>query len=232
MEYKSLLIARKIIMKTKNLNLIKKSIVAFSVTTLLLISTAQAQETADSDEFSFGLKIGGNYANVWDEQGQDFRADGKFGLAAGAFMGIPLGKFLGIQPELLFSQKGFSGKGTLFGTSYSVTRTTNYLDIPIQIQIKPSKHLTLLIGPQYSYLLSQRDVRTFGSSSILQEEAFNNDNPRKNTLGFVFGADINIEKFVLSGRVGWDFQNNHGDGTSSTPRYKNQWLQFAIGFRI
>ena len=54
----------------------------------------------------------------------------------------------------------------------------------------------------------------------------------KNILGFTAGIDVDISNLVLSGRVGWDFQNNNGDGRTTTPRSKNQWLQFTIGYRF
>lgn len=193
---------------------------------------AQDSDTSPRETIQFGIKAGMNISNVWDERGQDFKADAKVGFAGGAFVGIPLGKFLGIQPEVLISQKGYKGSGTLLGTSYSNTRTTTYLDIPLQLQIKPADFLTIVAGPQFSYLLNQKDVYTFGTNSAAQETEFNNDNVRKNILGFVAGADIIIYHAVVSGRVGWDFQTNNGDGSSTTPRYKNQWLQLTIGFKI
>jgi len=148
------------------------------------------------------------------------------------FFGLPIGKFVGIQPEALISQKGFQGSGTLGGSPYSFSRTTTYLDIPIFFQLKPAEIFTIVAGPQYSYLLHEKNVYTYGANSSVQEQEFNNDNIRKNILGFAAGADINISHVVISGRMGWDFQTNHGDGTSSTPRYKNKWIQLTIGFKI
>jgi len=46
------------------------------------------------------------------------------------------------------------------------------------------------------------------------------------------GTDVIISHVVISGRMGWDFQTNNGDGTSSTPRYKNKWFQLTVGFKI
>ena len=77
-----------------------------------------------------------------------------------------------------------------------------------------------------------KNTYTWGINSSEQEQEFNNDNIRKNVLGFVAGADFNFSHIVVSGRAGWDFQTNHGDGSSSTPRYKNRWLQFTIGYKI
>jgi hypothetical protein len=193
---------------------------------------AQTSDTDTRQKLVFGIKAGTNYSNVWDEEGQDFAADPKLGFAGGIFFGIPIGTFLGFQPEVLVSQKGFQASGTLMGTPYSMTRTTTYLDFPLQFQVKPVEFLTIVTGPQYSYLMHEKNVYTFGTNSSAQEQEFENDNVRKNILGFTAGADINISHVVISGRMGWDFQTNHGDGTSSTPRYKNKWIQLTIGFKI
>jgi hypothetical protein len=192
--------------------------------------TAQTEDTRD--ELQFGIKGGINNSNVWDEEGQDFTADSKNGYVAGVYLSIPIGTYLGIQPELLYAQKGFQGYGRAFGTDYSYVRTTEHIDIPILIQFKPSEYITFLGGPTYSYLTRQTDVRKVGAFTQSEENEFNNDNLRKNTLGAVFGADINISHFVIAPRVGWDFQTNNGDGTSSSPRYRNQWLQLAVGYRF
>jgi hypothetical protein len=210
----------------------KKTLTIASIITLTFGLNLSAQTENPREKFTIGAKVGMNYSNVWDERGEDFQADGKLGFAGGAFVGIPLGKFLGLQPEIMISQKGFQGSGTLLFTPYSFTRTTTYLDIPLQVQLKPADFITIVAGPQFSYLLKEKNEYTFGSNSALQEEEFNNENPRKNILGFVGGLDVNISHFVVSGRVSWDFQTNNGDGTSSTPRYKNQVLQLTVGYKL
>jgi hypothetical protein len=200
----------------------------------LTIGTISAQDKAADkrDQLVFGIKAGMNVSNVWDEQGADFVADPKLGAAGGVFLAVPIGKYFGVQPEVLFSQKGFKGGGSLLGFPYSFTRTTSYIDVPILVQFKPIEYFTLLAGPQFSYLLKEKNVYTFGSNSSEQEQAFSNEDVRNNILGFVVGADVTVNAFVVSARAGWDFQNNNKNGVSTTPRYKNQFLQLTIGFRI
>lgn len=184
------------------------------------------------DEVAVGLKIGTNYSNVYDSEGEDFEADAKFGFAAGGFISIPLGSHLGIQPEVLFSQRGFKGTGTLLGSSYELTRTTSYIDVPLLIAVRPISSITLLAGPQFSFLIKEKNEFTNSTTSLQQEEEFNNDNLRKNTLCFIGGLDINLEHTVIGLRAGWDLSNNNGNGTSSTPRYKNVWGQLTLGYRF
>lgn len=201
-----------------------------AVTTMANFSSAQ--ETDLRERLLFGLKAGVNYSNVYDSQGEEFQADPKLGVAAGAFVAIPIGKYLGIQPEVLYSQKGFKATGRILGGTYEFTRTTNFIDIPLLVSFKPSEFLTLLAGPQYSYLIKQSDVFANASTSILQEQEFENDNIRKNILCLTGGVDLTLKHIVLGARVGWDIQNNNGDGTSTTPRYKNVWYQATVGYRF
>jgi hypothetical protein len=211
-----------------------KKLVFIIVASTLLAGTSYAQNSnSDSrDKLSIGLKIGANLSNVYDSQGDQFNADSKFGLAAGAFVSIPIVKYLGIQPEILFSQKGFKGSGSILGSDYSFTHTTNYIDVPLLVAIKPISALTILAGPQYSYLVKQKYVFNSALVNIDQEKEFSNDNVRKNILCFIGGFDFNIDQIVIGARAGWDFQTNNGDGTSTTPRYKNMWYQATIGFRL
>lgn len=207
----------------------KKTILMFVVATFIG-GTIKAQSDT-RDQLHFGLKIGANLSNVYDSKSKDYDADAKFGLATGAFLSIPIGQFLGVQPEILFSQKGFKATGRALLGSYEFTRTTNYIDIPLLVAIKPVPSLTILAGPQYSYLIKQKDEVSGPLSSIVEKE-FKNDNIRKNTLCFTGGLDFNFETIVLGARVGWDLYNNNGDGSSTTPRYKNVWYQATIGFRF
>jgi hypothetical protein len=198
-------------------------------------SYAQSESTSSADnreKLFFGLKIGTNYSNVYDSQGEDFVADAKFGLAGGGFVSIPIGSFFGIQPEVLFSQKGYKSTGSFLGSSYSMTRTTDYIDIPLLVSIKPIEYVSILFGPQFSYLLKQKDDFTGGTITSTQEQIYTNDNIRKNTYCLTGGADLNMDHLVIGLRAGWDVQNNNGDGTSTTPRYKNMWYQATIGYRF
>ena len=207
-----------------------------AVTLTLLVGTlgfSQDSSIPSSDsrqELKFGLKAGVNFANVYDEENQDYVADGKAGFAAGGFLSIPIGKFIGFQPEVMYSQKGFKATGSFLGQNYEFSRTSTFLDIPLQLQIKPIEQLTFLVGPQYSYLLETKDE--FNNSSSTNQQSVNSDNFKKNIFGFVVGADVNLEDFVISGRAGWDISKNDTDGNNSEPRYKNQVIQLTLGYRF
>lgn len=210
-----------------------KKVILMIAFVAISVTNSNAQATTDNrDVVSFGFKAGTNYSNVYDEQGNDFVADSKFGLAVGGFVTIPFGKFIGVQPEILFSQKGFKSTGNYLGSTYSMTRTTDFIDVPLLFAVKPIGQLTLLFGPQFSYLLKQKDEFTGGTISSTQQQEFDNDDITKNILALTGGADFNVDSFVLGMRAGWDIKTNEGDGNSSTPRYKNMWYQATVGYRF
>jgi len=207
-----------------------------NITLILALSAiainSTAQDSDAEDRIRLGIKAGFNYSNIYDERSDDYVADGKIGFAGGVFVLIPIGSFLGFQPEFLLSQKGFTANGTIIGFNYEMKRTTTYFDVPLMLALRPAPFFTLVAGPQYSYLISQKDEFSSALGGYEAEQEFENDNIRKNILGVVGGVDINIEHFVASARMGWDVMSNRGDGTSSTPRYKNVWVQATVGFRF
>jgi len=211
----------------------KKVILVFAFATFIFGSIFAQKSSADfREKLTFGVKAGANLSNVYDSQGEQFNADPKLGLAAGVFVALPLGKYFGIQPEILFSQKGYKGSGSILGSDYSFSYTSNYIDVPLLLAFKPISLISVVVGPQYSFLV--KDNYTFNSAliNVDQEYEFENDNIRKNTLSILGGIDFNLNSIVIGTRVGWDLQANKGDGTSETPRYKNIWYQATIGFRF
>jgi hypothetical protein len=200
-----------------------------TITLMANIIGAQNSSTDLRDKLQFGLKAGVNISNVYDTKNQEFNADFKAGFAVGAFLTIPIGELIGLQPEILFSQKGYKATGSVLTIPYEYTHTTNYLDVPLLFALKPSEHVTLLAGPQYSFLMSQKDVFKSGSLTVNDEQQFDND---RSVLCFLGGVDFILNQFVLSARAGWDLQKNNGDGTSTNPRYKNVWYQATIGFKF
>ncbi|MBN2807115.1 MAG: PorT family protein [Prolixibacteraceae bacterium] len=201
---------------------------------IFMVSTVNAKNLTNNSnsKLQVGLKIGANLSNIYDAEDESLTADSKFGLAGGAFASIPIGSFLGIQPEFLFSQKGYKGSGSILGSEYTYSRTSNFIDVPIFVAVKPISKLTLLLGPQYSFLIKETYKFENELIDINEEQEFKNDNIRKNTLCVVGGLDVNLNQLIIGARVGWDLQNNNGDGTSTTPRYKNIWYQATLGFRL
>ena len=161
-----------------------------------------------------------------------FDTQGKFGFAAGAFFAVCIGDLVCVQPELMFSQKGFKATSKTLGNAFSFTRTSNYVDIPVLLALKPNEFVKILFGPQYSYLLKQKDVSDNNALTTEQQNQFKEVNTRKNVFGIVGGVDINVQNFVIGARLGWDIKDNNMSVASTAPQYKNAWVQATLGFKI
>jgi hypothetical protein len=197
-------------------------------------SSLFAQENHDNaPQVRLGIKGGLSIATIIKTNDDSYSTDPLFGFNGGAVLQLPLGRFIAIQPEVLFSQKGFRATGTVLGSDYDYKRYLNCLDIPVLLRINASKDFGIVVGPQYSYLLGTHTKFKSGDNTFVQDVNNDNDNIRKNIFGGVVGVDINLDRHVfIYGRYTIDFQNNNGDGTSSTPEYKNQVFQFGLGLLL
>ncbi|GAB3519276.1 porin family protein [Emticicia fontis] len=205
---------------------------AFFITAAVALFAISSYGQDAGQKIQLGIKAGLNYSNIYDSKSDQYDAKGKYGGAAGVFLAIPIGRFLGIQPEVMYSQKGYKQSGSVLGANYDFTRTSHYLDVPLLLSIKPTSVLTVQVGPQFSYLMRQKTVINTGLGTVITDNDFDNDNIRKNTLGAVVGLDFNFDRVVFGTRAGWDLQNNNGDGSSYNPRYKNVVVQATLGFRL
>ena len=188
-------------------------------------STDEPYTMDTREELKVGIKAGINYSNVYSESGDGYVADGKVGFAGGVFVSIPLNELVGIQPELLYSQKGFKTQGTFFDGEI----TSSYLDLPILLQIKPTENISILAGPQFSYLLSTK-YELNGFSAIDEEDL--DDNNNRATLGISAGVDFTVQNFLISARGSWDLSKVNKDNSTSDINYKNQLFQVTLGYRF
>lgn len=141
----------------------KKLIIAL-VFVLSGVSFAQAQ--------SFGVRGGANISNLSGDLRNEERFENKVGFHAGAILNFGIvDDFFSIQPELLYSVKGFKNSDEEF-TLLGQTRRRegkvnyNYLDLPILAKIKAGP-LYFEAGPQASYLLSvNNETKTYINNSL------------------------------------------------------------------
>ncbi len=199
---------------------------------LITCGSISASAQGKTNKLSFGVRGGLNLANIIKSDGSDYASDMKPGFNAAVFLELPIANGFSVQPELQYSQKGYKSTGSFLGSPYDYTAATDYIEVPLLAKISPSSNFAIVIGPQFSFLTSTK--YTFKTSNTGYEEVVNNDNNnlRKNTLGGVAGIEAGAGNFVFSARYSLDFQTNNGDGTSSTPKYKNQVVGLSVGFRL
>lgn len=181
---------------------------------LLLLFTGSS---VFSQSFSLGIKGGANLGKI---SGQSFKDEFTLGYHVGAFASIGLGKKFAIQPEVLFNQINVD-TSSKFSQIYAFNHVDKiqlgYLSIPILVNYKLNKLLTLQAGPQFGVLLDQRkDLLENG------QDAFKSGN-----FSLVGGLQLNILRFRLYGRfVGG--QTNI-DNVGNKDSWKTQAIQLGVG---
>ncbi|MGV8880464.1 MAG: hypothetical protein ACOH2A_15710 [Sphingobacteriaceae bacterium] len=92
---------------------------------------------------------------------------------------------------------------------------------------------SMVAGPQVSFLLSTKNKFESGFATV--ENKFNEDADkfRKSLIGGVVGASFDVTPNIdIHGRYGIDFQKNNENGTSETPKFRNQVFQVGLGFKL
>lgn len=135
---------------------------------LLLAATAHAQTT-----FSVGPRVGLNVATVHLPTNYQGPYTSRAGLEAGLTSSIQFGHFA-VQPNVLFSQKGYATSGSLPSFDSSVTFDEqvrlNYLTIPLNLAFtlgQAGQGLQVFAGPYVSMLLGGHYTRQLHASGYL-----------------------------------------------------------------
>lgn len=198
---------------------------------LLVAGVANAQTNGG---LKFGVKGGANFANMISDEDEDFNTEFKTGFHAGIFANIPIASILSFGPELVYSQKGYKTTGTrLLGGPYEYKVTTNFVELPLLLNIRASSNFNIHIGPQVSFLTSTTETFDEGESEYRSTVEADNANLKKNLIGGVAGVGFTLgPKTSLYGRYAIDLQQNNENGTSQTPRYKNQVFQVGLGLSL
>jgi hypothetical protein len=214
----------------------KALLIILACTTLLPAGKAQSDSTLYSFSFanspwSIGIQAGMNIASAYSTEGEVFKVEPKVGLAIAVFADIPLGKYILLRPEVHLSQRSVQASGLLFAENYNLKRTTTYLDVPMLVAFKPTSFFKVMAGPQYSYLLKQRDQFS-GEPSQSTRDEFNLDALRTHTISAIIGFEITKKQFTFSPRLAFDLLDNRQNETSATPRYRLVYYQFMVGYKF
>lgn len=119
-------------------------------TLLITVIVLALSLKAHAQSVRIGLKAGLNYANV---TGSTIQTDAITSYHAGLVAEIKIFDKFAIQPELLYSTQGASYKTPL----EDIKNELGYIAIPVMMKIYLSKSISLELGPQASFLLSEKN---------------------------------------------------------------------------
>ncbi len=199
-------------------------IIVFIVLVLFIFGTAHSQS-----KIHLGAK--GGYINSGflgnEADGMEKRAGVSFGLF---FHTISKKGFFGIQPEILYAQKGASLTQGNFKEDYLF----HYMETPIMFKISiPIKvvHIKALIGPYAGFKIQEDILQT---NLLTGEEKKLTDD----TSGFDFGLtgggglDFLLGPIMLTGDVRYNMGFKELDGINNLNDIKNANFSVNIGIGI
>ena len=187
---------------------------------LILAIFSTLGNAAFSQKFNIGFKGG---ANINKLTGKSFSDQFSYGYHLGGFFSVGLGDKFAIQPEVLFNQVNVDTSSN-YSTVYKFNKVDKvklkYLSIPILLNFKPIKFLTLQAGPQFGVLMNK--------SNTLVENGRNAF--KGGDVSMLGGVQVNIMKLKIYGRyaVGLNNLNDIDD----KEKWKSQTIQLGVGFTL
>lgn len=173
-----------------------------SLVFLLVVKASIAQ-------VSYGIKGGLNFSNVYST---GLNTNFKQGFHAGVYGKINL-VILAVQPEILFSQRGYVEQNVK-------DVTLNYIDIPVMLKLKIFPMITIDAGPQFSYLLNE-NIEAIGNILAVQPNFKNSE------VSAAFGASAQTWRLGASARYIVGLSELEKAITS-----KNQQFQVSLSLKL
>jgi len=195
---------------------------------LLLLSLGSM---ALAQGLSFGIKGGLNHSSANGDWAQG--AESRSGIAAGGYLTLSLLPSFAIQPEILYSQKGWKLSSEIEGVPWVGEYRVNYLEIPMLakfsfgVLVKPY----VIVGPYFATRVGTSWEETVGdstSSGSMDADINGAD------LGYVLGAGLSTPiKFSLEVRYSNSFSTIFQTGIDGiTHDWKNSNISVMVGYAI
>lgn len=160
-----------------------------------------------------GAKAGVNYANLTGSDikvnAENYNSDAISSYHIGLLAEVKLTDKFAIQPELLYSTQGATYKNTI----NEFKNKLGYLSIPVMAKIYLNNTFSLELGPQASFLLSEKNT-------------FDIEDSKTFDFAIAGGLGIKITKSIfVQGRYGLGLTE-----VSTNAKAKNSVVQVSAGF--
>ena len=173
------------------------------------------QSGLDRPNAGIGIKAGVNFASLHGSD-KDLLGDvsGHTNFHAGVFAQFALSNFFSVQPEVLYSRKGYERNDSTF--------RLNYFDVPVLAVFNISDNFSVHLGPQVGILIAAKQE---GKEEKLEPY---------NTFGY--GAAAGLEGRISRLRIGAryvhsleDLRKEDAAGQHMNQDIKNSVVQVYVG---
>jgi hypothetical protein len=147
----------------------------------------------------FGAKGGLNFSNMTVEGNNDQNL--KFGFHAGVFNKISISESFAVQPELLYSGKGFKNNfdDNIFADG-EAKFNLNYIDLPVKLVYNLAPDFEFQFGPYISYLASanvETNAEVLNYFDVSTQDELDRDNFKTFDVGLTAGMGFNLNPVIV-----------------------------------
>ncbi len=199
---------------------ISASVVAAAFT-LLLGTPAMAQSVQGGIKGGVSFSTLNGLTEVIDD-GAGIDVDQRTNWLVGGFVKVNFGRFVAVQPEVLYVRKG--AKAVLTGlVTESVKFNLDYIDIPVLLRLQTGQDtgFYVLAGPSFGINVAAESESGSGTEDI--SEDINND------TGLVVGAGFDLAHILIEGRYTQSLTNVSRE---SGPKVKHRAVSILFGVRF
>lgn len=193
------------------------------------LATGQA-EVASAGRIEGGVKGGLSFSDIprfADVLAEEAEADTDYriGAVVGGFVAFPFSRYLSLQPEVLWAQRGIEGSIPSAGETFALKLA--YIDIPILLRIGPSsgRGFHVVAGPSLNVNLGAQLIvgDTFNDEEDYKDEVEDFD------VGLVVGAGHYGGLLIVEGRYQEGLRNI---AALSDRSYRNRGFAAMVGIRF
>jgi len=191
-----------------------KKILLFAAFVALTVASSQAQD------FRIGAKAGANFASLNGDDVDDL--DGRTSFHVGAVARFQFSELLALQPELLFSNQGYSYD---IGEDEDVKGRLGYINLPIMVDVTVADGFSLQGGPQIGFNITADEE--FDGDSV----DFEDDTIQTLDLGVGIGAQYVLPmNLFFQARYVIGFTSIFEDFEGESFDAKNSVLSVSVGY--
>jgi hypothetical protein len=197
---------------------IKRKSIVLSFLFLVFASTSFAQFSLQSVQI--GAKAGGNFYKFGTARSFDNKTYPSF--SAGGYAELNFTPKWSLQPELLWSEtiaQTGDGFNQIYPGAISSKIYLNYISLPVLIVFKPVPELSILLGPQYGFLVNQT-TGVYKGDGVFS----------KSDLSIVGGAQLNLGKIKFGVRYSGAVISTNGINNSDS--WKAHGFQLYLGYQL
>jgi len=179
----------------------------------------------------FHMKAGFTIAHLLDEF--DPQKQARVGFYAGFASTIPINKTLYLQPELLYSLRGYRFPATQLNSSGTVSQ--NYISLPILLGYAATNKWKFLIGPEPGYLVWAKSRYDGSTHNVTKDINYRFNLDATGGINYVVAEGFEIETrfcFGLTPQYKGQLTDNLGNVTGYAKTGYHRVLEVGVKYEL